>query len=62
MGRSRSDDPDLVTQATSAAKPSTWSFSVLSLDSVMKSGKYAFWTPLSLILASNQAWMPSHTA
>ena len=28
IGSSKSDEPDLVTQATSAEKPSTWSFSV----------------------------------
>jgi hypothetical protein len=39
MGRSSSEEPLLVTQATSGAKPSTWSFSVISASSVMKSGK-----------------------
>lgn len=31
--------PDLVTQATSGAKPSTWSFSRLSTSSVINRGK-----------------------
>jgi hypothetical protein len=39
MGFSISVLPALVTQATSGAKPSTWSFSMLSTSSVMNRGK-----------------------
>jgi hypothetical protein len=39
MGFSMGVLPLRVTQATSGAKPSTWSFSVLRTSSVMKSGK-----------------------
>jgi len=48
-------------ELTSAAKPSTWSFSVFSDSSVMKMGKYAFLTPIALIFPSNQEWICSHT-
>ena len=41
--------------------PSTWSFSVFSLSSVMKSGKYAFFTPDALMRESNHAWIDSQT-
>lgn len=42
MGSARSLFPDLVTQATSAAKPSTWSFSVYNDFFETNIGKYAF--------------------
>ena len=45
--------------STSAAKPSTWSFSVFRAFSVTKSGKLAFWTPSFLISASKKAVMAS---
>ena len=40
---------------TSAAKPSTWSFSVFRAFSVTKSGKLAFWTPSFLILGVEES-------
>ena len=46
---------------TSAAKPSTWSFSVFSASSVINIGKYAFLTPMALMWLSNQLWITSHT-
>ena len=45
--------------STSAAKPSTWSFSVFRAFSVTNSGKLAFWTPSFLISASKKAVMDS---
>ena len=54
MGVSRSDCPLFVTQATSAANPSTWSFSFSRADLGTKMGKYVFRTPSFLISASNQ--------
>ena len=39
MGWSRLPSPDLVTHATSGAKPSTWSFSALSFASETNIGK-----------------------
>lgn len=46
----------------SGAKPSTWSFSRSRTSSVMKSGKYAFSTPIFLISPSNQRCTCSHIA
>jgi len=42
-------------QPTSAANPSTWSFSLFKASSVTNRGKQAFSTPIFLISASNQA-------
>lgn len=44
-----------VTQATSGAKPSMWSFSRASTFSETNMGKYAFWTSISLIFALNHS-------
>lgn len=61
-GFSKSDFPPLVTQATSAAKPSTCSFSRSKLSWLMKMGKYALRTLRVLICESNQSFMDSQMA
>ena len=42
IGISNSDYPDLVTQATSGEKPSTWSFSFSNAALETNIGKYEF--------------------
>jgi hypothetical protein len=61
-GFSKSDFPPFVTQATSAAKPSTCSFSRSRLSALMKMGKYALRTLSVLIWLSNQALIDSQMA
>jgi hypothetical protein len=61
-GFSRSDFPPFVTHATSAANPSTCSFSRSKLSALMKMGKYALRTLSVLIWLSNQDLMFSQMA
>jgi hypothetical protein len=62
IGFSRSDFPPFVTQATSAAKPSTCSFSLSRLSELMKMGKYALRTFRVLIWLSNHSLIDSQMA
>ena len=58
-GSSSSLPPPWVTTASSGAKPSTCSASSFRKDSGMKSGKYAFSAPASLMRRSSSACMSS---
>jgi len=51
-----------VTTASSGEKPSTCCASFFRKDSGMKSGKYAFWCPVSLIRRSRPCWIFSQMA
>ena len=54
--------PASVTQATSGANPSTWSFSFCNKLSGINTGKYVFSTPDFLNNLSAYSWIFSHIA
>ncbi len=59
-GSSSSLPPPWVTTASSGAKPSTCSASLVRYDCGMNIGKYAFWAPAFLIRASISCCIRSH--
>lgn len=59
-GSSSSLPPPCVTTASSGAKPSTWSASLVRYDCGIRSGKYAFCAPVSLMRSSISRCIRSH--